>query len=67
MVGKLPKIKRCKKSTGYNFQGVIIEAGETLDLVLSQTGSEPFKGFLVLAQDSIDNTKIGEFLIDSSE
>ena len=44
----------------------IIEAGETLNLVLKSTGSEKFKGFLVQAFEYGTENNYGTFIFDSS-
>ena len=47
-------------------EGQLIEAGETLDLVLKSTGSEKFKGFIVRAFESGSGNSYGTFEFDSS-
>ena len=44
----------------------LIEAGETLELVLKSTGSEQFKGFIVRAFESGSGNSYGTFVFDSS-
>ena len=44
----------------------LIEAGETLELVLKSTGSEQFKGFIVRAFESGSGNSYGTFEFDSS-
>ena len=46
--------------------GQLIEAGETLNLVLKSTGSEKFKGFIVRAFESGSGNSYGTFEFDSS-
>ena len=47
-------------------EGQIVEAGEIINLKLKPTGSDSFKGFMVLAFDTNTNEKLGSFVIDSS-
>ena len=44
----------------------LIEAGETLNLVLKSTGSEKFKGFLVQAFEYGTDNSYGSFEFNSS-
>ena len=45
-------------------EGQLIEAGETLELVLKSTGSEKFKGFIVRAFESGSGNSFGTFEFD---
>ena len=47
-------------------EGQIVEAGETVNLILEKNGADDFKGFMVLAYDSNTNEKIGSFELDPS-
>ena len=47
-------------------EGQLIEAGETLELVLKSTGSEQFKGFIVRAFESGSGNSYGTFEFGSS-